>query len=274
MTSRTRGEGAEWLDEAFAPSDRELARELGRAIGRGDLELVFQPIFDLAGGTMVGAETLVRWRHPSRGFQRPEELLPLAERAGLILPLGEWLLAQACERLAFWQRTAAVGSGFWLSVDLTPRQIEDAGLASRLAGWLGESGLRSGSLVLELTEPWPARRPGMVSLHDLGIRLTVDEGCDGGAPLATLRELAPELVKLDSSFVRGLARSDVDVKLMHSLLLLAHAFDSVVVADGVETRAQLDCLRRLGCPLAQGFFLSPPLGEAELLALAVTVVAA
>lgn len=264
----------DWLDETFAAADHELAAELRRAIDRHELELVFEPVVALASGAMVGAETRVRWRHRRRGLLRSEEFLPLAERTGLSLPLGEWLIEQACRRLAFWQRTETVDHGFWLSVDLTKKQLDDPGLPRRLAACSMDSGCRHGSLVLELTERWPAGRPGMVALPDVGIRLAVDGFGAGCSSIALLRELAPELIKIDRSFVRGVPASRVDTRLVRSLLVLGEAFGAIVVAEGVETRAQADCLRRLGCELGQGFYLSPPLSEAELLAFALASVAA
>lgn len=266
--------GGDWLDETFAAADHELAGELRRAIDRCQLELVFEPVIALGSGALVGAESRVRWRHPRLGLLRKEEFLPLAERTGLSLPLGDWLLEQACRRLGFWQRTGAVDDGFWLSVELTTRQLDDPGLPQRLAECSMASGCRNGSLVLELTERWPAGRPGMGAIPDLGIRLAVDAFGTGCSSVALLRELAPELVKIDRSFVRGLPASRVDTKLVHSVLVLGKAFGAIVVAEGVETRGQADCLRLLGCDLAQGFYLSPPLSEAELLAFALASVAA
>ncbi|HEX2163816.1 MAG TPA: EAL domain-containing protein [Thermoanaerobaculia bacterium] len=264
----------DWLDATFSAADHELASGLRRAIGRHELELAFEPVVGLDDGRPVGAEALVRWRHPRRGLLRSDELLPLAERTGLILPLGDWLFEQVCRRRAFWQRTGAVDDGFWLAVRLSSTHLDDALLCQRIATVLARSGCRREALVLELSDPWPARRPGMAALQELGIRLAVDELAAGRSSVAALRELAPELIKIDPGFVRGLTTGGVDARLVGSVLVLAEAFGSIVVAQGVETRAQAARLRQLGCSLAQGFHFSPPLSEAELLALALTRVAA
>ncbi len=241
--------------------------DLRRAIDKGELSLCYQPQIDLATGTVLGVEALARWRHPERGQIPPAHFIALAEQADLIGPLGEWVLRRACEDAALWRREG--NSNLRVAVNLSARQLAYPRLAETVAGILRDTGLPGAGLDLELTETSLAAggesTPHVLSeLRDLGIRLFVDDFGTGYSSLAYLRRFSMDALKIDRSFVAGLGQDTPDQALVRAVIEMANALDLLVVAEGVETRAQRDCLRALGCDMVQGYLFSRPVGSDAL----------
>jgi diguanylate cyclase (GGDEF)-like protein len=248
----------------------DLEIDLRRAISEGELEVHYQPVMRTR-GPVVGVEALVRWRHPQRGLVSPGEFIPLAEETGLILPLGRFVLEQACRQVGEWQRLHPELSGLVASVNLSPRQFRQADLDRQVAAALERSGLAPGSLCLEVTEgvmveDVEAATSTLNGLKALGVSISVDDFGTGYSSLSYLKRFPLDYVKIDRSFVAGLDEK-VDSEIVRSVIRLAAAIGISVVAEGVETAEQLDRLEALGCPLVQGFFLARPQPAADIEAL-------
>jgi diguanylate cyclase (GGDEF)-like protein/PAS domain S-box-containing protein len=234
-----------------------LRTDLGWALERGELEVHYQPVIDIAGGSVTGFEALLRWRHPRRGLLLPGAFIDLAEDSGLIVPIGAWVVAQACRQARSWA-DAHPGTRLSMAVNVSARQLHDAGLAGAVAGALAESGVDPATLVLEITESvtvadTDATIARLRSLKDLGVGLAIDDFGTGYSSLRYLRRFPVDLLKIDRSFVAGLGRSPEDSAIVSSVIGLAHAFGLGVVAEGVETVEQLEALTLFGCDFAQGF---------------------
>ena len=233
------------------------------------LRVHFQPIVDLATGVPIGAEALVRWQHPRRGLVSPSAFIPLAETSGLIVPLGAWVLRTACRQAAAWHaaRVAAHGPDvrpLSLSVNLAGRQLQHPGLLDTVRGALAAAGLAARQLVLEITESelmrdTDATRATLHALKALGVRLAIDDFGTGYSSLAYLRDFPVDVLKIDKSFVDGLARGGSDAALARTIVALGETLALHTVAEGVETELQRDRLRALGCGSAQGYLLARPL---------------
>jgi len=247
---------------------RALERELRRAAERGQLDLHYQPIVEVADGRLVGAEALLRWRHPELGPIPPSLFVPLAEETGLILPLGRWALERACRDAAGW--TGELG-GLAVSVNLSPVQFaHEDDLAGEVAKALAASGLAAGRLVLEITETvlmrdQPAVMAAVERFRALGVRLAIDDFGAGYSSLAYLRRFPVDKLKLDRSFVRDLERDPEDRKIVGAMILLGQSLGLETVAEGVESQAQLRCLADLGCDQAQGYLIGRPMRNADFL---------
>ena len=243
----------------------ELEGELQQAVHEGQLVLHYQPILSLDDERPLGAEVLVRWQHPTRGLVPPDEFIPLAERTGLIIPLGEWVLRQACEQMASWNadRTDAL----YLSVNVSPRQLR-SGIAATVADALAQSGLDPTRLVLEVTESAfvddDAEVDPLHELRALGVRIAVDDFGTGYSSLNYLRRLPVDVVKIDRSFVRELTHGSDDEALVDAIVRLCRALGMVVIAEGVETTGEASVLRGLGVPAAQGFLFARPAAATDL----------
>jgi diguanylate cyclase (GGDEF)-like protein/PAS domain S-box-containing protein len=235
----------------------QLESELRGALARRELVCHYQPIVELAAGRTARVEALVRWEHPRRGLLLPAAFLPAVEHAGLARPLGHAVLAQAAARAGAWHRDG-VAAG--VAVNLSAQQIDRA-LPRAVAAILDEARLPAQRLCLELTERAIFERHGeevLRELAELGVRLAVDDFGIGYSSFAYLRDLPIHELKLDRSFVAGIASDERDARVVAGLIRLAHELGLAVVAEGVEEEAQLETLRRLGCDLAQGFLLAPP----------------
>lgn len=223
--------------------------------------LAYQPQYDLQTGRMNGAEALLRWLPPTGGPMLPPAFVPTAEATGLIHPIGEWVLRTACGQASRW------GGSFRLAVNLSPRQLpraEEIVLAA-----LRETGLDPGRLELEITEQslaedLPAAAGVLRRLNMLGVRIALDDFGTGYSSLQYLARLPVHTLKIDRSFVAQMARAGKARAIVESVIRLAHRLSLCVVAEGVETRAQRDLLRRQGCDLAQGFLYARPLAEKDL----------
>jgi diguanylate cyclase (GGDEF)-like protein len=259
--------GAHQVYDDMAMGSRSAARldlecELRTGINCGELEVYFQPFFATGNGEVTGAEALVRWNHPTRGLLLPGEFIDVAEESGLILPLGRFVLDAACHRAQV--LTERLGFGMSMSVNLSARQFQQPGLVRDVAAALASNRLCPSQLVLEITETvvMDEVMPALDILHrlkDLGVMLAIDDFGTGYSSLGYLKHFPIDQVKIDRSFMAGLGFDPVDEAIARSVVDLANAIGITAVAEGVETGAQLDCLRELGCPTVQGFYLSRPL---------------
>ncbi|GAA1816687.1 EAL domain-containing protein [Luedemannella flava] len=254
-----------------ARDDLEIARyalsaQMPAALERGEFVVEYQPMVSLFETTLVGVEALVRWRHPRLGRLSPSEFIPLAEETGLILRLGYTVLEEACGQAAHWWPEAKP-EGF-ISVNLAVRQVHDPGLVDKVLGILGRTGLDPARLQLEITESsvmGPDTEP-IAALRDLaarGIRIAIDDFGTGYSNLAYLRRLPVRELKIAGEFVTGLRSADAtgnptDERILATLVSLAHTLGLTVTAEGVETTAQADRLRAIGCDAAQGWLYGRP----------------
>ena len=246
-----------------------LETDLRRGVERGEFELEYQPMVDLAGGRITGVEALIRWHHPDRGVVRPLDFIPVAEETGLILPLGRWVLREACAQAAAWTRPGA--PPLVVCVNLSARQFQQPRLrlADEVASALAGSGLAPGALCLELTESAvmqdvEAAIVAMRELGRLGVELALDDFGTGYSSLSYLRRFPLGLVKIDRSFVAELTADPETESIVHALIDVCHALGATVVGEGIETETQASRLIELGCDLGQGAHFSPPLKAAEL----------
>jgi diguanylate cyclase (GGDEF)-like protein/PAS domain S-box-containing protein len=239
----------------------ELTTELDRALSCGELQLAYQPVVDLDTGGVVGVEALVRWHHPQRGVVMPLEFIPFAEDTGQIVPLGRWVLREACRQGREWHDQ---GNGWLsLSVNLSPRQLQDPNLVDHVREILEETGMRPESLVLELTETALMTEPDagfqvIRRLKRLGVRLAIDDFGTGYSSLAYLHRLPVDVIKVDRSFIADLGLGTDRATLARGILELVRTLRVSTVAEGVETAEQLDELRNVRCQLGQGYMFSRP----------------
>ena len=239
--------------------------ELRRAIASDELELHYQPKVDASTGRLVGCEALVRWRHPQRGFIPPSEFIPHAERTGAIRSLTAWVVATALRDLRCWQEA---GFGIDVSINVSPIDLADPAFADNVAVLLVQTGADASHVVLEITESGamkdlPATLRMMDQLRVLGIRFSIDDFGTGHSSLAHLKRLPVDEVKIDRSFIQGLEAQRDDDVILKSTINLGHALNLKVVAEGVEVASSWEALRRLGCDLIQGYFVSKPLPTRE-----------
>ena len=239
-----------------ALSRLHMETALRAAIERDELRVHFQPEVAVATGAIVGVEALVRWEHPERGLLAPGEFIPLAEETGLIMPVGEWVLREACRRAQGWD-------GLLLRVNVSARQLTRGDLPAVVAEALEATGLDPARLCLEITEsvlvddPEASART-LAEIEALGVAIAVDDFGTGYSSLEQLRRFPVDCVKIDRSFVRGIGESAEDAAIVAAVIELGHVLGLTVTAEGVETAAQHDRLRELGCDDAQGFLFGRP----------------
>lgn len=240
--------------------------ELREAIRRQELRVHYQPIISLADGIAIGCEALVRWEHPLRGMVGPVEFIGVAEEAGLISPIGEFVLERACRQAADWRH---LGRHIYVSVNVSPLQIVQSDMVGIVSGALERSGLPAPLLCLEMTETSllddasPLVK-GLGELKKLGVRIAIDDFGGGAASLGLLRLLPIDLIKIDRMFVDGIADHPDDRAIVAAVISLADELGLSVIAEGVETERQQGELRELGCECAQGFLYSPARYPEEL----------
>jgi EAL domain-containing protein (putative c-di-GMP-specific phosphodiesterase class I) len=236
------------------------------ALKRNELVLHYQPRVDVASGELVGVEALIRWQHPRRGLLAPGKFIDVAEDSGLIVAIGEWVLQSACQQVHAWQ---AWHPGLRLSVNLSVSQIGDGDrLYNAVMQALGASGVAPSHLELELTESHLmqniAEKAQLLNrLGDAGVCLAIDDFGTGYSSLSYLKTLPVDAIKIDSSFVRDLNTDPDDAAIVRAIVAMAHALRLTVVAEGVETVAQRETLRELGCDEYQGYLESPALPAAD-----------
>lgn len=244
----------------------DLESSLRGALERGEFLLHYQPRVELKTGQVVGVEALIRWRLPGRGLVSPARFIPVAEETGIILPIGEWVLRTACAQAAMWQQTGS--RPIKVSVNISPRQFHQEGLAATVGAILRDTGLDPRRLELELTESLVMHEPDRFTamLHDLkalGIDIAVDDFGTGYSSLNHLKRFPVDRLKIDQSFVRDLTHDRDDASIVRAIISLGHDLNLEVVAEGVETREQLDFLRRYGCDEVQGYYLGMPVPAEE-----------
>ncbi len=252
-----------------ASSEQSLAlSDLMAALERDQFELVFQPKLDLKSGRCISAEALLRWRHPERGLLAPGEFIPLAEQTGFVVQLTRWVIEHACVQHVEWRGAGLI---LPLSVNVSVRDLEVSGFPGFVAAQLQRHAVAPGSLCLEITESAVIQnisqaRKALETLRRMGVHLSIDDYGTGYASLVYLRALPVREIKIDQSFVRGLASNTGDEIIVRSTIELAHNLGLKVVAEGVETEAALAQLVLLGCDEAQGYYLSRPLSAHDFAA--------
>jgi diguanylate cyclase (GGDEF)-like protein len=249
--------------DAQMQARRELESDLRKALAGGEFELYYQPVVDLASSAMTGLEALIRWRHPSKGMISPETFIPLAEEIGLIVPIGEWALRQACTRAAQWP------SHLKIAVNLSPVQFRNPGLVQTIVGALASSGLAPERLELEITEAillqdTETTLSMLYRLRELGVRIAMDDFGTGYSSLSYLQSFPFDKIKIDRSFVRDIAESSGSLNIVRAVAALAKGLGMTATAEGVETAQQLDTVRAEGCTEMQGYLFSRPLPAHEI----------
>jgi diguanylate cyclase (GGDEF)-like protein len=272
--AKRQGTGIELYEASMhsdAMTELQTEHELRDAIARGELMLDYQPQVSLLGaGSIVGAEVLVRWRHPERGVLTPSQFIPIAEETGLIVQIGAWVLDQACAQLAAWRASGAVPDDFTVSVNLSMRQLSRDDLADTVRGALTRHHVPASSLCLEVTESSMAHDPAGVALaldqlKGLGVALALDDFGTGYSSLSALSSYPLDIVKIDRSFINRVADDPAAARMFAAVLGVARAAELHAVAEGVEEPPQLQLLRRLGCEYGQGFMFARPVGPEQLL---------
>ncbi|AZM57012.1 GGDEF domain-containing protein [Streptomyces sp. WAC 01529] len=255
--------------DARAITRHGLTTALPAALERGEFFIEYQPLVHLGDGSVRGAEALVRWLHPQHGVIGPDRFIPLAEHTGLIVPLGRWVLEESVRQARLWETRTLDGAAagpLRVNVNLSPMQLTHPGLVSDTVDILEREGLEPGGLCLEVTESAligadddllkPLRR-----LAEMGVDIALDDFGTGYSNLANLRRLPVSVLKLDRSFTQGMQHfpaDPVDLKIVEGIVSLAHSLDLAVTVEGVETGAQADQLRELGCDTAQGWYYARP----------------
>ncbi|WP_345810974.1 EAL domain-containing protein [Paraburkholderia sp. PREW-6R] len=239
-----------------------IEQSLRRALASDELSLVYQPIVDSQDGRTIGAEALLRWHNGELGNVSPAEFVPVAEDAGLIVEIGDWVLRRACEQIAQWRRTIA--PDLVVAVNLSPRQFND-GLLERIQRCLARTGLEPSALELEITERLlmsdsESVMPMLSALTDMGVRISVDDFGTGYSSLSYLKRFPLHNLKIDRSFVAGLPDHRDSIAITQAVVAMAHSLGMNVTAEGVETAAQADFLRSIACDKQQGYFYSRPVG--------------
>jgi diguanylate cyclase (GGDEF)-like protein len=245
-----------------------LEMDLRAAIDQNQLSVVYQPIVSLETGRVCSGEALLRWEHPERGTIGPTRFIPIAEETGLIVSIGAWVLDEACREAMRWPRPESCEL-LAVSVNVSPRQLRDAGLVESVRRALAVSGLPASRLELEVTESAVMNDPDAVrarleELRSLGVSLSIDDFGTGYSSLGQLRHFPFETLKVDQTFMRGLGQDAQNTAIVGGVIALARNLGMSVVAEGIETAEQLEHLQALGCDRGQGYFLARPLRAEQL----------
>ena len=242
---------------------RQLEEDLRNAIELGQMVMHYQPEIDLATGRIVGVEALVRWQHPSLGLVSPSEFIPMAEETGLILPLGDWGLGEACRQILRWRAATSDCDDLRVSVNLSAKQFSESGLVRKVKEVLDQTGLDPSDLRLEVTESSLMTNADqavttMRELRDLGVGLHMDDFGTGYSSLQYLQRFPFDMLKIDRSFVNRICENRESSAIVRTILDLARSLVMEVVAEGIETEAQMHMLKHLGCKFGQGYYFSKP----------------
>ena len=274
QAKRRGGAGSETFGESMRIEflDRmSTEHSLHRALERRELMLHYQPVVELEGVTTVGLEALVRWQHPGQGLVNPYRFIPVAEESGLIIPIGAWVLEEACHQLQDWRRPGQAGPHGSIEVNLSARQIDDPRIVRTVEQVLARTGLPAQYLTLEITESALMKNASsaldvLMALKELGVQLAIDDFGTGYSSLTYLQRFPLDILKVDRSFVEELGVSVEGEEIVSAVINLAHALGLKVVAEGVETTLQLEVLQSFECDLAQGYLFSKPLPAQEIVA--------
>ncbi len=242
----------------------DLEQDLALALDRQELVLHFQPIVRVVDGGITGLEALVRWERPGRGLAPPAAFIPAAERTGLIVPIGRWVVAEACAQLARWASRYPPAAAWRMGVNLSPRQLADPQLVDDVAGALRASAIGPGRLILEITESMVAQDAAAVvdvlsRLRALGVGVALDDFGTGYSSLSTLVRLPVDAIKIDRSFITRLGSDPLASTVLEAVIRMASGLRLEPVAEGVESVEQVDVLRRMGCRRIQGYYFARPM---------------
>jgi diguanylate cyclase (GGDEF)-like protein/PAS domain S-box-containing protein len=251
-----------------------LEGELRAAVENGELCLHYQPEIDVESRRVVGVEALLRWQSDTRGNVPPSDFIPIAEATGLILPLGDFVLREACAQTAIWLRDGVIGESFVTWVNISAKQLAAGRVGTAVDQALAATGLPAEFLGLEVTETaivpdgsaGERAREELQMLHDRGVHIAIDDFGTGFSSLGQLRRFPIDVIKVDRSFVQGVEHDPKDAAITANLVTLAHALGLVAIAEGIESNGQLDSIRELGCDLAQGFLFARPVPADEVTA--------
>jgi EAL domain-containing protein (putative c-di-GMP-specific phosphodiesterase class I)/FixJ family two-component response regulator len=239
-----------------------LKKSLYTALRREEFQVYYQPQVSLTTGKIVGAEALVRWKHPEKGLIPPTEFIPVAEQTGFIIPLGEWILQTACQHLKSWKNEGF--SGLRVAVNLSPRQFHQPELSTRVAEILEKIGLEPNSLELELTESLMVEDTEsaiatLTQLKKLGVAISIDDFGTGYSSLSYLTQYPFDTLKIDRSFIRNITDGSRNAAIVKAIIEMAHSLSLEVIAEGVETESEKDLIVRYQCDYMQGYLFSRPL---------------
>ena len=246
----------------------QMENDLRRALERKEFRAFYQPTVCLFTGKLTGFEALMRWEHPERGLTLPEEFIPLAEETGLIIPMGLWILREACEQMQRWNRQFPLHSRLTISVNLSGVQIAEPDLVSQVEQILRQTGIDPNNLTLEMTESVLMTHPQeatnkLLQLRSLGVRLHIDDFGTGYSSLSYLHHLPVDTLKIDRSFVSRIGKNEEKGEIVGTIATLAHNLGMEVIAEGVETAVQLTQVKALECESAQGFYFSRPMASQD-----------
>lgn len=253
--------------QAQAASDLNLEMALRKALDSGELFLVYQPQVDARSGRVVGVEALLRWDHPERGLVSPLEFIPIAERTGLIVPIGEWVLGIACLQCKIWQKAGL--PPIRMAVNLSALQFQQKNLVEVVRKTLVKTSLDPVLLDLEITEGTAMRQAEssiqiLRKLKDVGVKISIDDFGTGYSSLSYLKHFPLDVLKIDRSFIKDVAVSQDSVAIVKAIIAMARSLNFSLIAEGVETEPQLDFLKSNGCEVIQGYYFSPPVPALEM----------
>jgi diguanylate cyclase (GGDEF)-like protein len=258
----------------FAQSDQEerlnrlrLIKELHLAIEHNQFLLYFQPVVDMATGSILKCEALIRWQHPSRGIVNPLEFIPLAEEVGLIHDIGDWVFREALKYGKCWSEL--VGRKFKIGVNMSSLQFKTKGLDDKWITYLNHVGFSGDGIIIEITESLLMHdgidtQTALLRFHGAGIEVAIDDFGTGYSSLSYLKQYHIDYLKIDQSFVRNIAQSSSDMALCEAIVSMAHKLNLKVIAEGIETKQQRDLLAAIGCDFGQGYLFSKPLPAEDL----------
>jgi diguanylate cyclase (GGDEF)-like protein/PAS domain S-box-containing protein len=242
----------------------ELETELRKALGNHEFVLYYQPIISLSTTSLIGFEALLRWRHPHRGMISPETFIPVAEETGLIVPMGSWVLQEACHQMTLWQQHYLAGRAWTMSVNLSRKQFSQPDLVEQITQTLQQTELSASNLKLEVTETALMDQPEeiatqiLLALKHLGIQLSIDDFGTGYSSLSCLNAFPIDMLKIDRSFIQQMDNNQKYSEVVNTINTLAHTLGLKVIAEGVETEQQISKLKMMKCNYAQGYYFAKP----------------
>jgi EAL domain-containing protein (putative c-di-GMP-specific phosphodiesterase class I) len=251
---------------ARAAERQSLENDLRHALGRREFELFYQPKIDLVSGAIVAVEALIRWRHPERGLVSPAQFIPIAEETGLIVPIGAWVLREACRQNRAWQDEAL--PAMRIAANVSSVELRSKGFVDGVRAILNETGLAPSCLELELTETFLTQNATSTArvfeaLKEMAVQLALDDFGTGYSSLSYLKRFPIDTLKIDQSFVRDIAVDEDDASIVSAVISMGKSLHMRVVAEGIETLEQLTFLRQQGCPEGQGYYFNRPMTADE-----------